>query len=228
MATEKYNLDDLLPAYTPAGTIRDRRAVLRGADGKTVKECDTAGAKILGVNVQGQVDAKFPPGIIDEDFPLVTTGAAYNDLELLTPDNQGRWVKALPGDYVGAIAEELSAGADLLKRVQLLPMGVYRLGHVRDTRVATVTPVTIDAVTDEVIVTNLAVAGAVAVNLPAGRKGMILFIKDGKGDAGANNITVTPNGADLVHTIDGAATKVINANFGSLRLVHNGTEWNVL
>jgi hypothetical protein len=228
MATEKYNLDDLLPAYTPAGTIRDRRAVLRGASGTTVKECDAAGAKILGVNVQGQVDAKFPPGIIDEDFVLLTTGAAYNDLDPLTTDNQGRFVKALPGDWVDADAEEASGGADLLKRAQLRQPAQYRLGHVRDTRVATVSPVAVDAVTDEVIVTNLAVPGAVAVNLPAGRKGMILFVKDGKGDAGANNITVTPNGADPVHTIDGAATKVISANFGSLRLVHNGTEWNVL
>lgn len=48
------------------------------------------------------------------------------------------------------------------------------------------------------------------------------IIKDESGGAAANNITVTTEGAQL---IDGAATYVINTNYGSVRLYSNGTNW---
>jgi hypothetical protein len=74
-------------------------------------------------------------------------------------------------------------------------------------RVATTTPVTVAATTDFAVVSDLAVAGAVAVTLPAGADGQIFVIGDNKGDANTNNITITPNGAE---TINGAATLVLN------------------
>lgn len=46
-------------------------------------------------------------------------------------------------------------------------------------------------------------------------------IKDEAGTAGTNNITITP----VSGTIDGAANKVINANYGFLRIYYNGTNW---
>jgi hypothetical protein len=49
-------------------------------------------------------------------------------------------------------------------------------------------------------------------------------IKDNVGSAAANNITITPSGKN----IDGAASFVINANYGSVDIVYNGTQWNVL
>jgi hypothetical protein len=41
------------------------------------------------------------------------------------------------------------------------------------------------------------------------RNGLPVIVKDMKGDAGINNITVLPNGAD---TIDGSASDILNIN----------------
>lgn len=91
-------------------------------------------------------------------------------------------------------------------------------------RVATASPVTVLATTDCVIITDLTIAGAVAVNLPAGATGQVFTIIDGKGDAGTNNITVTP----AAGTINGAATYVIDSNRAGVTLVYNGTSWTVI
>lgn len=89
-------------------------------------------------------------------------------------------------------------------------------------RVALTTPVTITTA-DHIVVSNLSSAGAVAVALPsAPTAGTIYIIKDGKGDAGANNITITP----AAGTIDGAATLVLSSNYARATLMYNGTEWN--
>ena len=77
--------------------------------------------------------------------------------------------------------------------------------------------------TDFIVIANKTVGSATACGLIASPvTGMQVIIKDGKGDAAANNITITPNAG----TIDGAATLVINTNFGVARLVYNGTQWN--
>lgn len=47
-------------------------------------------------------------------------------------------------------------------------------------------------------------------------------IKDSIGSAAANNITITPSGKN----IDGAASYIINSNYGSIDIVYNGTEWS--
>lgn len=68
---------------------------------------------------------------------------------------------------------------------------------------------TVSATTDYAIFSDLSVAGAVAVTLPAGVDGQIFVIGDGKGDAGTNNITITPDAGD---TIGGSATLVLDHN----------------
>lgn len=47
-------------------------------------------------------------------------------------------------------------------------------------------------------------------------------IKDESGGAGANNITIDGDGAE---TIDGATTKVINSNYGAVRLLRGESAW---
>ncbi len=94
-------------------------------------------------------------------------------------------------------------------------------------RVALTTPVTVSNTTDCVVATNLSVAGAVAVTLPAGTDGRWFIIVDQKGDAATNNITITPNGAE---TVNGAATFVMNQNNEGVVLAYSSTNtrWNVI
>jgi hypothetical protein len=94
-----------------------------------------------------------------------------------------------------------------------------------DIRTAVATPIAVVAATDNVI--DVAVPGpvAVAVTLPAGVLGQEFTIKDGLGLAAvATPITITP----AAGTIDGAATAVIDAPYGSLTLVYNGTQWLII
>lgn len=77
---------------------------------------------------------------------------------------------------------------------------------------------------DYLVIVNKSVGAASAVALPAGVSGQVFVIKDGKGDAGANNITITP----AAGTIDGGATLVISSNYGKTTLIYNGVQWNVL
>jgi len=94
-------------------------------------------------------------------------------------------------------------------------------------RIATSSPVTVSATTDCTVISDLSVAGAVAMNLPAGVDGQMFFLLDGKGDAGSNNITITPNGAE---TIGGAATLVLNHNGQGVWIQYKASEsdWYVL
>ena len=54
-------------------------------------------------------------------------------------------------------------------------------------------------------------------------KGSIIRVK--KIDASANTVTIDPSGAE---TIDGAATKVLAAQYQSITIQSNGTSWDVL
>lgn len=56
-------------------------------------------------------------------------------------------------------------------------------------------------------------------------KGRLIVVKDAGGNAAANNITITTEGAQ---TIDGAATYVINANYGKVTLYCDGSNWFVI
>lgn len=93
-------------------------------------------------------------------------------------------------------------------------------------RVAVTSPVTV-ALVDCVVVTDLTVAGAVAVTLPAGVDKQVFYVADGKGDANTNNITITPDGSE---TIAGASTLVLSSNDEGVQLVFNSTDsdWKVM
>lgn len=81
------------------------------------------------------------------------------------------------------------------------------------------------ATSDYVVIVNKTSGEATAVNLPSTpTNGTVFIIKDGKGDSATNNITVTPS----VENIDGSANYVINVNYGSVTIVYNGTEWNII
>lgn len=74
-------------------------------------------------------------------------------------------------------------------------------------------------------VTSTAAARTITLPNPASlNTGQKFTVKDESGAAGTNNITISGNGAN----IDGAATKVISTNFGSVDLYFNGTNFFVI
>lgn len=110
----------------------------------------------------------------------------------------------------------------------LRDLGLYSsttTSQISAVRIATSSPVTVAVSTDYLVVTNLTVAGAVTVNLPAGVAGQSFAIVDGKGDAGTNNITIDGNASE---TINGSLTYVINENYGGVVLQFSSAGWVVL
>lgn len=68
--------------------------------------------------------------------------------------------------------------------------------------------------------------GVITIQLPnAPSTGRVFVIKDRTGSAATNNITVTTVGG--VVTIDGATTRLMILNYGSLNLIFDGTTYQV-
>lgn len=66
-------------------------------------------------------------------------------------------------------------------------------------------------------------ASARTITLPAPASGLYFTFKDKNGTAATNNITIKPRNFEK---IDGAATKVINTNNGSVHLTSDGEAWH--
>ena len=73
-----------------------------------------------------------------------------------------------------------------------------------------------------IAVTNTGAARTISTTAADQIATRILVIKDQSGGAATNNITFDPAGAV---TIDGASTKVINTNYGSVMMYCDGTNW---
>lgn len=81
----------------------------------------------------------------------------------------------------------------------------------------------------QIVVSNYAVivdsTEARSVLLPPNpQTGIVFVIKDGMGFASSNAITIDGMG----FLIDGAPTYVIQDNYGTVTLLFNGNEWNVI
>ena len=66
--------------------------------------------------------------------------------------------------------------------------------------------------------------GATTITLPAGTLGKVFVVKDSVGDANANPIIIDTTGS----SIDGLPNYTIDLDWGSIGLVYNGIEWNVV
>src|SRR5215212_9225105 len=94
-------------------------------------------------------------------------------------------------------------------------------GNVKRTATAT----TYTALTTDHYIGVTSTAAARTINLPAAATagaGKTYIVKDESGAAGTNNITIDGNASE---TIDGATTKVINSNYGVLRIICDGSNW---
>jgi len=100
----------------------------------------------------------------------------------------------------------------------------FQGGQLVATRVVTSAGAATITSADYLVIINKTVGEATVVNLPAGFTNTVFIIKDGKGDALANNITITPAAGN----IDGSSTYVLNTNYSSATIVYNGTEWSVI
>lgn len=81
------------------------------------------------------------------------------------------------------------------------------------------------ATTDFIVdVTYTATAAVTSLTLPTAQttSGRIIVVKDSGGNASANNITIDTEGSE---TIDGSATYVIDADYESINLYSNGSNW---
>lgn len=67
------------------------------------------------------------------------------------------------------------------------------------------------------------VAAPVSIVLPVAPAGTVFVVKDTDGDASTNPITIT-----ATTNIDGAPSAIINTDYGSLTLIFNGVEWNIV
>ena len=92
-------------------------------------------------------------------------------------------------------------------------------------RIVTVAgPVTVLS-TDQVVVVNKTAGEATQVNLfafPA--TGVRIVIKDGRGDAATNTITIVP----ATGTVDGFMAYTMNVNRQSVTLFYSGAEWEII
>ena len=75
--------------------------------------------------------------------------------------------------------------------------------------------------TDYLIDVN--VPALASVSLPVSPTGTVFIIKDISGVAAINNITIT-----ATTTIDGAPNALINTDYGSITMIFNGIEWNIV
>jgi hypothetical protein len=84
--------------------------------------------------------------------------------------------------------------------------------------------ITVSATTDHLVCVKKTTGAATSVSLPSSPPTWLsIIVKDCKGDAATNNITVSPASG----TIDGAATFVMNVAYQAQGFVFNGTEWSL-
>lgn len=103
------------------------------------------------------------------------------------------------------------------------PVVAINAGMIVKSRTVTVAGSVTVALNDHQVVIRKTTGAATTVTLPANPPaGTTFIIKDGKGDAATNNITVTGT-----NTIDGAANNLISTNYTSRTYIFDGSEYGV-
>jgi hypothetical protein len=100
------------------------------------------------------------------------------------------------------------------------PQGPAGIPGLVPVTIVTTTPYLAD-LTDYYLPVTLTTPGSVV--LPVAPTGTVFIVKDISGTASVNPITVTAS-----TTIDGDPSAIINADYGSITLIFNGVEWNIV
>jgi hypothetical protein len=89
-----------------------------------------------------------------------------------------------------------------------------------------ITVTSADILVDDLFL-EINVSNAVSLTLPKSPPiGTNFIIKDSSGNASSNNITVI---ASTGNTVQGSANTIINANFGSVKVIYDGTnKWLII
>jgi hypothetical protein len=155
--------------------------------------------------------------------PLAIGVEGFQNINLVTGGvGSVRWIIRFDGHFFPNNDALIDIGLDAQR-----PRKLYTRGsRVKGVRVVTAAgAITVAKDTDHIVIVNKTTGAASAVALYATPEtGSEVVIKDGKGDAATNNITISPAAGN----IDGAATLVMNVNYQSKTLVYNGTQWNAL
>lgn len=182
----------------------------------------------MGLPPNVRVNAQLP-------FPAMVTGGAG----IAISKNNGIWQVSFSINGFGSqnppsgnFATDFLLGYDAIAQT-FFKVSIANLiavtTSIRLQRRVTATPIIVSA-TDQILNCNIS-SGAASCTLPsyATRGGLALTFKDVGGQAAANNITITPNGAE---TIDGVnAAVVLRNNYEGITLVpaNDGTStgWSI-
>ena len=148
---------------------------------------------------------------------LQFAGLAMRGLDGITPNSYGIW-----GYDSAGVAQQrpITAGSGITVDNGNGVSGAPTV-RVTGTTISTHTENYLATVTDGFLKVD-AVGGAIIITLPTAvsNDGQVYNIK--KIDASGNYVTVTPAGAE---TIDGAATKIMSAQWVNLSIISDGVNW---
>lgn len=181
---------------------------------------------LTDVDVTGVVDGSL--------LRYESTGTQWNDTTALLFSDAGQLQVTTTGSGAGIViggdAQIYRSAADVLRTPDAMTVdSTFTTGGARFLKVTSIddtdSPYTVAAGDDVILVDTT--AGAVTINLGAvaSNSGRRLQIKDVGGNAGTNNITIDPNGAE---TIDNASTYVLDENLFAIDIVCDGSENYVL
>lgn len=151
---------------------------------------------VAGINLGTSATATNPQIVGDPSSGFYTAGAALIDIAV-SGSKMIEW---------STVGETLEKALNVIGKITYGgPVNVHT--H----NVTSGSSYSVSATTDYFICVNKGSGSATNILLPnAPTPGDLYIIKDCKGDAGSNNITISPTGA----TIDGASNVLINSNYG--------------
>lgn len=186
---------------------------------------DSTGAAYgISVTVTGGIGVAVVGGTVEVGYfyrPSTVTGTAPTVTVWNDSGTDAQDLLYLRQDGTGNILEATKAGTEVVAINNAGTLIAKEGLHLANVRTLTTSPTTLDATDCVVLVDTSAVTHT--VTLPTVADGKVVVVKDSTGNAGTRNIAVNRGGATA--TIDGATSKTIATNYGTLTFVSNGTNW---